>query len=103
VSVTRVTGDTRVQPHTANLITSPGSCANSSNHILLSPHASSSGLTVCEAGSRHEFGAIAVVGGEDRRVCVTGNPEDSILPSSNPRSFVLVLVFDPQSYHSQHI
>ena len=103
VPVTRVTGDTSVQPDTANLVTSAGSCTNSPNRILLSPHVSSSGLTVCEAGHRHEFGAIAVVGGENRKTGATGNPEDTILPSSNPRSFVLFLVFAPQSYHSQHI
>jgi len=73
VPVTRVTGDTRVQPHTANLVTSAGSCAISPIRILLSPHVSSSGLTVCEAGRRREFDAIAVAGGEDRRAVLTAN------------------------------
>jgi len=74
VPVTRVTGDTRVQPHTTNLVISAGSCANSPNLILLRLYVSSSGLTVCEAGRRHDFVAIVVGGGEDRRVCASGSP-----------------------------
>ena len=35
--------------------------------------------------------------------CTNGKPEDAILPSSDPWSFVLVLVSAPQSYHNQNI
>ena len=95
VPVTRVTGDTRVQTHTADLVTSAWSCTNSPNRI----HVSSRGLTVHEAGRRHEFGAIGVAGGDGSRACATGNPQSAILPSSKSRNFVLLLVFGPQSYH----
>jgi hypothetical protein len=74
VPVKRVTGDTRVQPHTTNLVISEGSCAKSPNLILLRIYVSSSGLTVCEAGRLHDFVATVVGGSEDRRACARGSP-----------------------------